>query len=168
MRREINLRKREENDDDGDVLAAAAAAAEEKGVCVKIEHLQHPLLFSNCRTWPRLKLPCCSRPSKTPHSWQQIIVERRNQRRDPSLRFHLHPFCPTRGNNKSASLLFFPSTSTSSRCFSFSSVPKKTHEKNINQRQELTLSGRGGHTSLQLPQQEVARLVLVSEMSLTS
>lgn len=93
MRREIIQRKQGENDDDGDV-PAAAAAAEEKGVRVKIERGASPAppFFSICRTWPRLNLPCCSRPSKTPHSWQRIIAGRRNQRWDPSLRFHLHPF----------------------------------------------------------------------------
>lgn len=44
MRREIIQRKQEENDDD---VLAAVAAAEEKGVCLKIEHLQRLLFFQH-------------------------------------------------------------------------------------------------------------------------
>lgn len=82
-----------------------------------------------CRTWPSWNLPYGTRPSKTLHSWQRIIAEQRIQRRDPSLRFRLHPLCPTRGNNKSTSLLFFPFTSSRSRRLSVWAWFQRKHLK---------------------------------------
>lgn len=152
------------------IFLSDTAAAEEKGVGFKSStvHLQR-----SCKVSAESCLNLAQHQRVSPGQVKHHIPGSKlssgwNQRWNPLLYFHLHPFCPTRtccrGNNKSTSLFFFSCASPPLTGFAqlpvllfFSTGPKKTW-KWINQCQELTLSSRRPHITagLLLLWQEVA------------